>query len=129
MDLNKLKVGDIDDGSLEGAYCPECNPEEDGDGGIIEVDMEEPFKYYHYFCNAGCGFKVYIRIQHVIEAIEGGCDHTTTDMSGACTHCGKSAATQLNDRGHLEYEDCPFCHCERIKGELCHNGCKPAAFN
>ena len=38
--------------------------EEDDDGGIIEVDMEEPFQYYHYFCNAGCGFKVYDGIQH-----------------------------------------------------------------
>ena len=66
----KIEVGDTDDGSLDGAYCPQCNREEDDDGGIIEVDMEEPFQYYNYFCNAGCGFKVYVRIQHIIEEIE-----------------------------------------------------------
>ena len=43
----KIEVGDTDDGSLDGAYCPQCNREEDDDGGIIEVDMEEPFQYYH----------------------------------------------------------------------------------
>ena len=39
----KIEVGDTDDGSLDGACCPQCNREEDDDGGIIEVDMEEPF--------------------------------------------------------------------------------------
>ena len=66
----KIEVGDTDDGSLDEAYCPQCNPTEDDDGGIMEVEMEEPHYRYHYFCNAGCGFKVWIRIKHIVEAID-----------------------------------------------------------
>ena len=119
MNLNKLKVGDLIQEDLANHTCPECE-------GEISVDQDRDKIYYH--CD-DCGWGVDVQIQHVIASIESGCDHTTTDMSGGCTHCGKSAAEQLNDRGLLEYEDCPFCHCERKKGEMCHNGCKPAAFN
>jgi|TARA_B100001094_G_scaffold321639_1_gene369675 hypothetical protein len=64
----RIQIGDSDDGHLEGAYCPQCNREEDGDGGIIDTEIIDA-EHYHYYCNAGCGFEVIIEIQHTIEKI------------------------------------------------------------
>ena len=64
----KITVGDTDEG-MEGYHCPQCNKEEDDEGGILTVEPEE-IAVYHYFCDAGCGFKVFIRVSHIITSIE-----------------------------------------------------------
>ena len=52
------------------------------------------------------------------------CECITTDMSGKCTHCGKTEAEGLNEREGGGWEDCPDCGVGRKTGKDCPNKCK-----